>query len=297
MVRLVMMRVSGLSCRMSFASCPALSAVPLSVRLVRAITPRSVRFSIVRTVAVLITALLASIVLLGSGLSAQANGPEIPGVHPHDGSAHRLMPLVVVDPIIEEAVSPLETKKMRGAVGFVSTPRISGQVKHDSVLSARPQAWEPGVHLDYQWLVNGKPVLRGTHASYRVRLSDIGKRVSVRITGEKAGSRGVTVTSAATAKVKSGSLTLTPKPSIFGSPRVGKNLIAYAGQWDKGVRFTYQWYANGKAIRNATKQTYKLKSKDIGKKFRVAVTGRKHGFEPAKNESGSTKAVKKKSRY
>ena len=47
----------------------------------------------------------------------------------------------------------------------------------------------------------------------------------------------------------------------------------------KTVKVTYRWYRNGKAITKATHLTYKLTSKDKGKKVFVHIHVADHGYQ------------------
>lgn len=71
-------------------------------------------------------------------------------------------------------------------------------------------------------------------------------------------------------------------PVIKGKARVGKKLKASAGTWRPAAKkVAYQWKRNGKAIKKATKATYKLKKADAGKKITVTVTARRPSFKKA----------------
>ena len=47
---------------------------------------------------------------------------------------------------------------------------------------------------------------------------------------------------------------------------------------ESAIKFSFQWYVSGKAIKGATKSTYKTKRSDIGKEFYVKITCSKSGF-------------------
>jgi hypothetical protein len=82
-------------------------------------------------------------------------------------------------------------------------PRIVGTPKVRKVLRVVPGAWSPaGVALSAQWLRNGKAIARATRTAYKLTRKDRGKRISVRVTGRKAGYTTAAVTSAPTRKVK-----------------------------------------------------------------------------------------------
>jgi hypothetical protein len=86
----------------------------------------------------------------------------------------------------------------------------------------------------------------------------------------------------------------TPKPVIKGTARVGKTLKVSAGKWVSGTKLTYKWYANGKAIKGATKAKLKLKKAQQGKKITVKVTAKKKGYVTVTVKSKATRKVKKK---
>ncbi|MDR1293526.1 MAG: glycoside hydrolase family 3 C-terminal domain-containing protein [Bifidobacteriaceae bacterium] len=83
-------------------------------------------------------------------------------------------------------------------------------------------------------------------------------------------------------------------PKIKGTVKVGKKLTAVNGTWTSGTTFTYRWYANGKAIKGATKGTLKLTKSLVGKKITVRVTGWKSGYTMDSAVSKATKTVKRK---
>ncbi len=90
------------------------------------------------------------------------------------------------------------------------------------------------------------------------------------------------------------SLTKTPTPKISGTTKVGKKLKAKAGTWKpSGVKLSYQWYRGSSKIPGATKSSYKLTSKDKGKKLKVRVTGSKSGYLSVGKTSKSTATIRR----
>lgn len=65
---------------------------------------------------------------------------------------------------------------------------------------------------------------------------------------------------------------LTKAPALSGRARVGKRLKATTGAWTGATRFRFQWLRNGKAIKKATKGSYKLKRGDRGKRIACRIT-------------------------
>lgn len=81
-------------------------------------------------------------------------------------------------------------------------PRIIGTAKVGKKLTAKPGAWTAGVKLSYVWKANGK-VIKGAKApSLKLAKALRGKRLTVTVTGTKAGYVTKSVTSAKTKAVK-----------------------------------------------------------------------------------------------
>ncbi|WP_051197096.1 family 43 glycosylhydrolase [Jonesia quinghaiensis] len=81
------------------------------------------------------------------------------------------------------------------------------------------------------------------------------------------------------------------RPVVTGQAVVGTTLTAKTGAWTKGTSFSYQWYANGKAIKGATKKSLKLSSAREGQRITVKVTGKKSGYTTRSLTSTATKKV------
>jgi len=71
-------------------------------------------------------------------------------------------------------------------------------------------------------------------------------------------------------------------PSISGTPVVGKKLSASPGEWDvDGLKFSYQWQADGTDIPGADSRKYKITKADEGKAITVVVTTSKRDLPSA----------------
>ncbi|MET3903176.1 carboxypeptidase regulatory-like domain-containing protein [Paenarthrobacter sp. 4246] len=171
-------------------------------------------------------------------------------------------------------------------------PTVSGTAKVGSVLTAVPGAWGPApVTLAYQWYRSGVAITGATSATYPLAAADLGKTMTVRVTGSKAGFTTAAKTSAATAAVAVGTLTA-PVPTVSGTAKVGSVLTAVPGAWGPApVTLAYQWYRSGVAITGATSATYPLAAADLGKTMTIRVTGSKAGFTTAAKTSAATAAV------
>jgi hypothetical protein len=144
----------------------------------------------------------------------------------------------------------------------------------------------PGMTYDLTWYRGAKAVQHYdetdlTIPTYRQTAADRGKKIWYRVTFAAPGM----VTATASSKQKA--ITDYPLISEPGTPIVegdlvyGQTLTADPGTWaiDEPVvtattiTFTYQWYADNKAISGATKSTLKLGSATLGKAISVKVTG------------------------
>lgn len=83
------------------------------------------------------------------------------------------------------------------------TPRISGSAKVGGVLKASTGTWTKGTSFAYQWYSAGVKISGATKASLTVKAAHVGKRLTVKVTGSKAGYAKATRTSAKTASVAS----------------------------------------------------------------------------------------------
>ncbi|CAN7460242.1 carboxypeptidase regulatory-like domain-containing protein [Terrabacter sp. LjRoot27] len=173
-----------------------------------------------------------------------------------------------------------------------ATPTVTGTARVGTALTAAPGTWGPApVSLAYQWLAGGVAVSGATASTFTPTATELGKTVTVRVTGSKAGYTSVSRTSAATAAVVAGTLTA-PTPTISGTKAVGYTLTAVPGSWGPApVTLTYQWYRSGTAISGATASTYTLTTADQTKTMTVKVTGTKAGFTSAARTSAATTAV------
>ncbi len=90
------------------------------------------------------------------------------------------------------------TSSATARVATVATPTVAGTRLVTYTLSARVGSWTSGTTFRYQWYANGKALTGATRASLGLGTKHVGKRISVRVTGSKAGYPTVARTSAAT---------------------------------------------------------------------------------------------------
>ncbi len=184
--------------------------------------------------------------------------------------------------------TPTPTSKLKVS----KAPAISGTAKVAKTLTASKGTWSPApTKVTYQWKRNGNAIKGATKSSYKLTKTDAGTTITVTVTATRSGY----TKASATSKAKAVALYNTKKPKIASKPaaKVGKTLKVSKGTWkSKPKSYSYQWYRGTKAIKGATKSSYKVTKADRGKKIRVKVTAKRTGYPKAAVYTSYTKKVK-----
>ena len=180
-----------------------------------------------------------------------------------------------------------------GGLTATTLPSVGGTLRYGGTLTASPGAWSPAAtRFTYQWVLDGADVTGATAATFKPRAEDVGKTVSVRVRAAKAGYSAVFATSAPTAPLGAAPVSVSAKPAITGTPKVGQRLTASTGTWSRtGLTFGYQWLVDGVEVRGATSSTFLPRSVDLGRTVAVDVTARRTGYATTTSRSVSTGAV------
>ncbi|GAA2239595.1 hypothetical protein GCM10010401_10120 [Rarobacter faecitabidus] len=183
------------------------------------------------------------------------------------------------------------------------TPVISGEARAGQVLSVQPGTWTDGTELTYEWFADGATVAGATAATFTPTANEVGKRITVAVTGTKPGYEPATLISDPTATVLAAKVDPEPpatpvitagKLTITGSATVGKLLVVNPGTWSpSATRLTYQWLANGAAVEGATSTTLSVPASVVGKRISVRVTGTYPRATQVTATSASTAATSK----
>lgn len=101
-------------------------------------------------------------------------------------------------PVVSESapVGPVEP----GALS-TGTPTIGGIWRLRSVLVAHPGAWTDGTSFAYRWFADGVVIPGATHSILRLTSTEVGKSITVEVTGTKSGFSDASVVSGPSAAV------------------------------------------------------------------------------------------------
>lgn len=122
-----------------------------------------------------------------------------------------------------------DTKSVGEAAGnslgclTLGKPSIGGALVVGGTLKANPGAWTPGTVFSYVWTVDGSSV--GNAEDLDVTMAFVGKRVTVQVTGTRAGYVSATASSASTGVVPAPVLTLSQKNAV----QKAKSYLKYSG--------------------------------------------------------------------
>jgi hypothetical protein len=210
---------------------------------------------------------------------------------------------VVTDDPDDEGITPitfangneytgLEYEMKTISLADMPIPALVGKKVIGGELLADTGDWGPiNVGLSYEWFRDGA-ALPTDEDVHEITKADLGHRISVTVTAQAPGYE--TTTRSNDVAVPIGKITgYTPK--VKGSAVVGKTLKVVAKKWKPTagkIKLTYRWYANGKAIKKATKSSYKIAASVRGKKITVKVTGKATGFKTLIKASKKSKRVK-----
>ena len=175
------------------------------------------------------------------------------------------------------------TKKTKTLTGYplqtaTPTPTISGTPAFAQVLTANPGTWDAGTKLSYQWYAGGKAISKATKSTYTVASSLVGKTITVKVTSVKSKFATASKTSAPTAAVASIPFATTGTIVVTGTQGAGKTLKVTPSGFSPKPTYSYQWYADGVAIKNAKSSSYKISTANASKFLEVKVTAKKAGY-------------------
>jgi hypothetical protein len=172
-----------------------------------------------------------------------------------------------------------------GTLTKTPVPTITGTLKVGQKLTAAEKTWNNDVTFEYQWFATGKAINGATKKTFTLTGAQLGKTITVKVTGSLEGYTSVTKSSVATKKIAVGVMTIAAVPKIVGSVKAGKAVTVDTGVWVAGAKLAIVWLLDGKAIKGATGKKLTLSKKAKGKKLSVSVTGTATGYTALKKVS------------
>ncbi len=191
---------------------------------------------------------------------------------------------------------------------FAKHPKvsISGTVAVGHTVTAkRSGKWSPSKHVSthYQWYLDGIAIEGATESKHKLRSSEVGDTLTVRISGSRSGYRTQSVTSTAktvldvfanapVVYLKATKIKIDDRGTTDQSRRLGLFPLPYDldapdyafDDWaPAATSIKYRWYRNGKHVGDGASTI--LFGFDIGDTFTVKVTAKRPGFLPVSKTS------------
>jgi hypothetical protein len=136
----------------------------------------------------------------------------------------------------------------------------------------------------FAWKANGVLIPGATKRTFTLTYAQLNKHITCLTSASNASGTTPTVSSASSAVVALG---LAPhivsakyNPTVVGAVARGKTVKAYVGRWTAPVptAYGYQWLVDGKAIKGATKSSFKIPASYKNHKISVRITAIKTGY-------------------
>ncbi|MEV6249302.1 hypothetical protein AB0M38_24285 [Streptomyces sp. NPDC051742] len=185
--------------------------------------------------------------------------------------------------VVVRGVAPKPTK----------VPYFTGATRVGSKVTAVVGTWSPApTSYAYQWRANGVAISGATGSSYVPAAAVLGKKLTVTVTAHRTGHLSGAYTTAGYTVATGLAPKATAAPYVTGTVRVGRTLTLNRGTWTPApTSYTYQWYANGRAITGATRTTFTPASAQRGMRITVKVTAQRTGHYSGVAWTTSTVAV------
>lgn len=189
-------------------------------------------------------------------------------------------------------VLPADTDSAFEAVG---TPQLYGlpTANRQMGVIATP-GWSPSPDaLTFQWFIDGVPVPGATQPTFTPSPQAAGRRVFVEVTGSKKGRKNA-IARSITQTIAPAMFDGIPRLKIRGTAKAGRTLKASPGAWaPQPVSVGYQWLASGRRIPGATRSSFKIPKKYVGKRISLRVSARRTGYYTATTSTRPTAKVKR----
>jgi len=184
-------------------------------------------------------------------------------------------------------------------VTTAATPKVAAAAftsvdvaKSGLVLTATPK-WAgtatSGMKYAYQWYRGSAAISKATKSKYTIVAADLGKDIKVKITATKSKVKTVSKTSTAV----NYTVTASPKlPTFSGVHMTGETLTLDEREYtNDGEQTSVTWLRNGKAIADATGDSYTLTPDDKGTVISVKVVATSDGYLSSTSTSVATQKI------
>ncbi|AIY19261.1 hypothetical protein GUY44_02530 [Pimelobacter simplex] len=162
-------------------------------------------------------------------------------------------------------------------------PAITGKAKVGQTLTVSTGTWSPAPStLAYQWFANGVRIPNATGNRLTLTPALATKVIQVLVGAAVPGAAGFEWSNT-TKPVALGTLTVTGRPTLTGTAKVGSKLkvVVPRATTPAGATVTIQWLLGGKPIPKANRKALKLNSPLYrGKKVQARVTYTLKGYAP-----------------
>jgi len=173
-----------------------------------------------------------------------------------------------------------------------AAPVVTGTARVGETLTGTSGAWAPDdTVVSYQWKSDKKAIKGATSPTLVVPGTVAGTKITLTVTGKKAGYTTVSKTSVATTAVAKADLVVGEAPAFIGDPTVGATLTASAAGWEDTTKLSYQWLRSGSKIAGATKASYVVSRSDRGHSITVRLVASRTGYNSVTLAGTSTVAV------
>jgi surface antigen len=191
------------------------------------------------------------------------------------------------------SASSLRTSEVApGVLASTATPVVTGTAVVDGTVRVGSGSWSAVPDsVTYQWRADGTPVAGADDASLTPDAALEGKALSVTVTAHRAGYDDGVATTAPTEPVSPGTLVADSRPSITGTPRVGKLLTLTTGHVSPDATLGVHWLRNGERIRGAFGLTYQLTDADAGARVGARAHWSRPGYERLRMRTPQTARV------
>lgn len=162
-------------------------------------------------------------------------------------------------------------------------PSVSGSTRVGFSLDVDDLGtWSTDV-VGLQWQADGVDIEGATTDSYKIRTADLGKVVTLKVTGGGPSQGSVSKSNTSTV-VTRGYIEPTDEMWLSGGSTVGDTLsVEGSGGWyadGEPISLLYQWERDGQPITRATAPTYTVVAADQGHRIRAQVTATAQGHGP-----------------